>query len=77
MNRWMVAPPYEWSGAWEGRLQIVHGYDTKTDVCGHLHETSAKAQRCAQEVAARLNSRLIAPLDLRAPAHMPSDYYLG
>jgi hypothetical protein len=77
VNRWILAPPFEWSGAWEGRLQIVHGYDTKTDVCGHLHESSAKAKRCAQELAACLNSRLIPPLDLRAPAHMPPDYYLG
>ena len=76
MSRWIAAPPYEWSGAWEGRLQIVHGYDTKTDVCGHLHESSATAKRCARELAECLNSRLIA-LDLCAPARMPSDYYLG
>ncbi len=76
MNRWIVAPPYEWSGAWEGRLQIVHGYATKTDVCGHLHESSATARRCALELAVCLNSRLTA-LDLRVLARMPSDYYLG
>lgn len=31
-------PPYEWSGTWEGRLQITYDYDTKTDVCGHLQD---------------------------------------
>lgn len=76
MNRWEAVPPYEWSSAWEGRLQIVYGYDTKTDVCGHLHGSSAEAERCAQELAARLNSRLM-PLHPRVPGRMPSDYYLG
>ena len=76
MNRWETAPPYEWSGAWEGRLQIVHDYDTKTDVCGHLHGSSTEAGRCAQDLAARLNSKLT-PFDPRIPDYMPSDYYLG
>jgi hypothetical protein len=76
VNRWETAPPYEWSGAWEGRLQIAHGHDTKTDVCGHLHESSAEAERCAQDLAARLNSKLT-PFDPRIPDYMPSDYYLG
>jgi hypothetical protein len=76
VNRWEAAPPYEWWGAWEGRLQIVYSYDTKTDVCGHLHRSSAKAERCAQELAARLNLKLM-PFDPRIPDRMPPDYYLG
>lgn len=76
MNRWGATPPYEWSGAWEGRLQIACGYGTKTDICGHLHGSSTEAERCAQELAARLNSKPM-PLDSRIPNSMPSDYYLG
>jgi hypothetical protein len=76
VNRWTATSPYEWWGAWEGRLQIVYDDDKKTDVCGHLHESSAKAGRCAQELAAHLNSRLRA-FDFRTPTRMPSDYYLG
>ena len=76
MNRWEATPPYEWSGAWEGRLQIVCGHDTKVEVCGHLHGSSAEAERCARELAAELNSRLM-PVDSRIPDRMPSDYYLG
>ena len=66
MNRWEATPPYEWSGAWEGRLQIACGYGTKTEVCGHLHVSSAEAKRCASRLATRRSSKL-----------MPSDYYLG
>ncbi len=76
MNRWKAVPPYEWSGAWEGRLQDAYGHDTKTGVCGHLHRSSAEAGRCAQELAARLNSMLL-PFDSRIPSRMPSEYYLG
>ena len=76
MNRWRATPPYEWSGAWEGRLQIVCGYGMKTEVCGHLHGSSTEAKRCAQEQAAHLNSKLM-PSDPRIPDRMPSDYYLG
>ena len=76
MNRWGATPPYEWSGAWEGRLQIACGYGTKTDVCGHLHGSSTEAERCAQVLAARLNSKPMPP-DYRIPNRMPSDYYLG
>jgi hypothetical protein len=76
VNRWGATPPYEWSGAWEGRLQIACGYGTKTDICGHLHGSSTEAERCAQELAARLNSKPM-PLDSRIPNSMPSDYYLG
>lgn len=76
MNRWEAAPPFEWSGAWEGRLQIIYDYDTKTDVCGHLHGCSAEAERCAQDLAARLNS-MLTPFDPRISNRMPSDYYLG
>jgi hypothetical protein len=76
VNRWEAIPPFEWSGAWEGQLQIACGYDTKTEVCGHLHGSSAEAERCAQELAAHLNSKLM-PFDSRIPDRMPSDYYLG
>jgi hypothetical protein len=76
VNRWEVTPPYEWWGAWEGRLQIVYVYDTKTGVCGHLHRSSAEAERCAWEVAARLNARHPSPA-FRTPLGVPSDYYLG
>ena len=76
MNHWEAASPYEWSGAWEGRLQVGCGYGTKTEVCGHLHGSSAEARRCAQQLAARLNSKL-RTVDSRIPDRMPSDYYLG
>jgi hypothetical protein len=76
VNRWEATPPYEWSGAWEGRLQIACDYDTKTDVCGHLHGSSAEAERCAQELAVCLNSKLVL-FDPRILNHMPSEYYLG
>jgi hypothetical protein len=76
VNRWEAAPPYEWLGAWEGRLQAGCGYGMKTEVCGHLHGSSAQAERCAQQLAAHLNSSL-RPADSRIPDRMPSDYYLG
>jgi hypothetical protein len=76
MNRWQVAPPHEWSGAWEGRLQIRCGSAAKTDVCGHLHWSSTAAERCARELAVRLNSALM-PLNFLVPDGMPADYYLG
>ena len=76
MHRWEATPPYGWSGAWEGRLQIAYDYDTKTEVCGHLHGSPAEAERCAQDLAAQLNSKL-RPRDSRFPHRMPSDYYLG
>jgi hypothetical protein len=76
VNRWKAVPPYEWLGAWEGRLQVAYGHDTKTDVCGHLHGSSAEAGLCAQDQAASLNSTLW-PHDSRIPSHMPSEYYLG
>jgi hypothetical protein len=76
VNRWKAVPPHEWSGAWEGRLQISCGYDTKTEVCGHLHRSSTEAEQCAQELAAHLNSKLT-PSGSRIPRRMPSDYYLG
>jgi hypothetical protein len=76
VNHWKATPPREWSGAWEGRLQIAYDYDTKTNACGHLHGLAAEAERCAQESAARLNS-LLTPFDSRIPDGMPSDYYLG
>jgi hypothetical protein len=76
VNRWIATSPYEWWGAWEGRLQIVYDFEKKIDVCGHLHESSVKAERCAQELAGRLNSRLRA-FDFRSRTSLPSDYYLG
>jgi hypothetical protein len=76
VGRWRATPPYEWSGAREGRLQIAYSHDTKADVCGHLHGSSAEALRCAQHLAARLNSMLM-PSDSRGPDGMPSEYYLG
>ena len=76
MNCWKATPPYEWLGAWEGRLQTGCGYGTKTEVCGHLHGSSVAAGRCARQLAAHLNSRL-RPVDSRIPDRMPSDYYLG
>jgi hypothetical protein len=76
LNRWQATPPYEWSGAWEGRLQIACGYRMKIEVCGHLHGSSAEAERCAQDLAVHLNSKIM-PFDSRIPDRMPSDYYLG
>jgi hypothetical protein len=76
VNRWIATMPDEWPGGWEGRLQIAYEQDTKTDVCGHLHGSSAEAERWAQERAAQLNSMLM-PSDSRIPDGMPSDYYLG
>jgi hypothetical protein len=76
MNRWEATPPHEWSDAWEGQLQITYDYDTKTDACGHLHESAGEAEQCAPELAARLNATLMS-LDARIPNGMPSDYYLG
>jgi hypothetical protein len=76
VNRWKASPSYEWSGAWEGRLQIATGYDTKSDVCGHLHGSSAEAEWCAQGLAAHRNAMLM-PFDSRIPCGMSSDYYLG
>jgi hypothetical protein len=76
VNCWKATPPYEWSGAWEGRLQADCGYGTTTEVCGHLHGSSAEAERCARQLAAHLNSQL-RPVDSRIPDRMPSDYYLG
>lgn len=76
MNRWKATLSYEWSGAWEGRPQMATDYDTKTDVCGHLHGSSAEAGRCAHGLAAQRNAMLV-PVDSRMSYGMPSDYYLG
>jgi len=76
VSRWETTPPHEWSGAWEGRLQASCGYGTNTEVCGHLHGSSAEAERCAKQLAAHLNSKL-RPAASRIPDRMPSDYYLG
>jgi hypothetical protein len=58
--------PYEWHGAWEGRLRFSDGHTTRLHSCGHLHGSAAEAGQCAKDLAARLNSKLL-----------PSDYYLG
>jgi hypothetical protein len=76
MNRWQVTPPHEWSGAWEGRLQIRCSYAAKMDVCGHLHRSSIEAERCARELVVHLNSALM-PLNFFVPDGMRADYYLG
>jgi hypothetical protein len=76
VNRWEATPPYGWCGAWEWRLQIGCGYGTKTEICGHLHASSAGAGRCARELAAHLNS-LLMPVESRIRDRLPSDYYLG
>ena len=76
MNRWQVTPPHEWSGAWEGRLQIRCRYAAKTDVCGHLHRSCTEAERCARELVVRLNSAPV-PLDFFISDRMPAGYYLG
>jgi hypothetical protein len=76
VNRWEVAPPYEWLGAWEGRLMIAYDYDTKTDVCGHLHRSANDAERCAQELSVLLNAQLT-PFGPGILRPMPPDYYLG
>lgn len=76
MNRWTIVAPEERTGAWEGELRLVSGRDTKTETCGHLHDSSAEAMRCAQLTADRLNHGL-APLGAVPPQRMPPDYYLG
>jgi hypothetical protein len=76
VNRWEAAPPFEWSGAWEGRLQAHCGYGTKSEMCGHLHGSSAEAERCAQQFGGtpQLQARAC---HARIPERMPSEYYLG
>jgi hypothetical protein len=76
MNRWQVTPPHEWSGAWEGRLQIRCRYAAKMDVCGHLHRSCTEAERCARELVVRLNATPM-PLGSFISDRMPADYYLG
>jgi len=76
VKRWEAIGPYERSSAWEGRLQVVSAHDARTDVCGHLHESSSEAMRCAQQQAARLNSDLTT-FDPRAVGRMSPGYYLG
>ena len=61
-----AGPSYAWPDTGEGRVQITDGHAAKADLCGHLHGSRAEAARCAESLAARLNSKL-----------MPSDYYLG
>ena len=62
-----AGPSYAWPDTGEGRVQITDGHAAKADLCGHLHgESRAEAERCAESLATRLNSKL-----------MPSDYYLG
>lgn len=75
MNRWAVAEPEERSGAWEGEMRLVSGGDTKARACGHLHETSAEATRCAQVMADRLNE--LVPLGAVPAQRVPPGHYLG
>jgi hypothetical protein len=58
--------PYEWHGAWEGRVRFSDGQTIRLHVCGHLHSSAGEAEQCAKSLAAQLNSKLL-----------PSDYYLG
>lgn len=53
-------------GTRDGRPETADGPVTQTDLCGPLHEPPEEAGRCAENLAARLNPKL-----------MPSDYYLG
>jgi hypothetical protein len=60
-------PSYAWPDTGEDRVQISDGHAAKADLCGHLRGGSrAEAERCAESLATRLNSKLL-----------PSDYYLG
>ena len=61
-----AGPSYACPDTREGRVQITDGHAAKADLCGHLHGSRAEAVRCAESLAARLNSTL-----------MPTDYYLG
>jgi hypothetical protein len=50
----------------EGGPQIADDPVTQSYLCGHVHESRDEAERCAEALAARLDSK-----------RMPSDYYLG
>jgi len=53
-------------GTRDGPAQIADCLVTRSDPCGHVHTSPEKAGRCAENLAARLNSK-----------PMPPDYYLG
>jgi len=58
VSRWEAIAPHAWPGTWEGRLRrTADGQATRTGFCGHLHLSQAEAERCAQDLAARLNSK--------------------
>ena len=55
---WEATAPYAWPGTWEGRLRrTADGQATRTVFCRHLHLKRAEAEQCAQNLAARLNSK--------------------
>jgi hypothetical protein len=57
---WEAIVPYAWPGAWEGRLRWTSdGQTTRTAFCRHLHLKRAEAERCVQNLAARLNSKSV------------------
>jgi len=56
----------ELPGTRDGQEQIIDGPVAQSDPCGHWHKSRQEAGSCAENLAARLNSK-----------PMPSDYYLG
>ena len=66
MKRWERTAPDTWPEARKDRLQIADRAIIQRYLCGHLHESRDEAERCAENLAARLSSK-----------PMPSDYYLG
>jgi hypothetical protein len=54
------------AGARDSRPEMAGGPVTQTDPCSPLHESPQQAARCAENLAARLNTKA-----------MPSEYYLG
>ena len=66
MKRGETTAPGTLPDAREGRVQITDDAVTQSYLCGHLHESREEAERCTENLAARLNSK-----------PMPSDYYLG
>ena len=66
MLLWEATGPRECSGDWEGRLWMTGNPADRTAGWGHLHASSAEAQRCAEKLAVRLNRERV-----------PFGYYLG
>jgi hypothetical protein len=48
-------------GTRDGQAQITDDRVTQSDPCGHLHESPEEAGRCAENLAARLNSKPMPP----------------